>query len=462
MNNQYASNSLNEAEVSWMQAESLKPVAELAKRSKPTALLMVVVLLSVMYPYVERRLWLTWLGLHVLSLLVRTVYIAYLKNGYAEKSKYYELMNILIPGSIALTWGSTAYPLLAGDNFKIQILIFNIVLIYGIVGTFNLSKNLKILHTFLTCYGLGLVGSVIAIMIFDQKNEHTIDNINALTLMLLFLFVLNKFGTDSNASHIQTLRLQYGNKLLIDSLTIEKKIAVEAVDFKNRIMASATHDMRQPILALDLYTEMLITAPESLHKLVPKISEATKSVITMFDAMFDLARMSMNQLTPVKVKFNLKEIITALELQYLAPAKDKGLQLRVQYKNSNQEIFDDPILLRRIIGNLISNAIKYTETGGILLVCRDCNKYGLRVEVWDTGVGISPSMQKAVFSEFYKNPENTGTSEGFGLGLSIVAQLCVLLGHKLTMKSRRGHGTVVSIRLSNSVEFQNCDDEHLS
>jgi signal transduction histidine kinase len=206
----------------------------------------------------------------------------------------------------------------------------------------------------------------------------------------------------------------------------------------------------------------LITAPESLHKLVPKISEATKSVITMFDAMFDLARMSMNQLTPMKVKFNLKEIIAALELQYLAPAKDKGLQLRVQYKNSNQEIFDDPILLRRIIGNLISNAIKYTETGGILLVCRDCNKYGLRVEVWDTGVGISPSMQKAVFSEFYKNPENTGTSEGFGLGLSIVAQLCILLGHKLTMKSRRGHGTVVSIRLSNSVEPQNCDDERLS
>jgi signal transduction histidine kinase len=120
----------------------------------------------------------------------------------------------------------------------------------------------------------------------------------------------------------------------------------------------------------------------------------------------------------------------------------------VQYKNTNREIYDDPILLRRIIGNLISNAIKYTETGGILLVCRDCDKYGFRVEVWDTGVGISPSMQKAVFSEFYKNPENTGTSEGFGLGLAIVAQLCVLLGHKLTMKSRRGHGTVVSIRLS--------------
>jgi signal transduction histidine kinase len=303
------------------------------------------------------------------------------------------------------------------------------------------------MRIFLICYGTGLTGSVIATMIFTQIN-HALDNTTIITFMLLFVFMLNKFGTETNKSHINAMRLQYSNQLLIESLTIEKQIAINAVEVKNRIMASATHDMRQPILALDLYTDMLISAPENLHKLVPKISEATKSVITMFDAMFDLARMSMNQLLPTKIKFNLKNIITELELQYLVPAKSKGLQLRVQYKNTDREIFDDPILLRRILSNLISNAIKYTETGGILLVCRDCDKYGFRVEVWDTGVGISPSMQKAVFSEFYKNPENTGTSEGFGLGLAIVAQLCVLLGHKLTMKSRRGHGTVVSIHLS--------------
>lgn len=451
MNNHHTSEVLSKAEFSWVEAQSLKPLAELVKRSKPTAVILVVVLLLLMYPYVERDLWLIWLGLHVLSLLVRTLYIVYLKNEQAEKFKHYEFINFLIPGSIALTWGSTAYPLLSGDHSQMLIMILNLVFIYGIAGAINLSKNLKILHVFIVCYGLGLLGSVIAVMIFGQQKDHAIDGTSVLTLMLLFLFMLDKFGMESNRSYIQTLRLQYRNKQLIESLMVEKQTAINAVDVKNRIMASATHDMRQPILALDLYTDMLISTPESLHILAPKISEATKSVITMFDAMFDLARMSMNQLLPVQIKFNLKDIMTALEQQYLPIAKNKKLQLHVQYKNSDREIIDDPILLRRIFGNLISNAIKYTETGGILLVCRDCDKYGFRVEVWDTGVGISPSMQKAVFSEFYKNPENTGTSEGFGLGLAIVTQLCVLLGHKLTMKSRRGHGTVVSIRLSDSV-----------
>jgi signal transduction histidine kinase len=457
MNNHYKSSSLDDAESLWVESEALKPVTELAKRSKPSAIITVFVLLVIMYPYVDRGLWLIWAVLHGLSLIVRTAYIAYLKNGQAEKSKNYHFNNLLIIALIAFIWGSTAYPLLAGERSKMEILALNLIFIYGIGGTINISLHLRSLLIFLTCYGAGLVGAVFATMIFSAQNNSALDSVVILIFMFLFLYMLHKFGTETNKSHIKSLRLQYNNKQLIESLMVEKQTAINAVDVKNRIMASATHDMRQPILALDLYTEMLISAPETSYKLVPKISEATKAVITMFDAMFDFSRMSMNQLSPVKVKFNIKDIIVALVSQYSVPAKDKGLQLRVLYKNSDREMVNDPILLRRILSNLISNAIKYTETGGILLVCRDGDKYGFRVEVWDTGVGISPAMQEAVFSEFYKNPENTGTSEGFGLGLAIVAQLCVLLGHKLTMKSRRGRGTMVSIRFSNSVVLPHDD-----
>ena len=454
MNNHFTSELLSKAEFAWVEAESVKRVTEFAGQSKKLATTMVVALLVMMYYCVDRDLWLIWAGLHALSWLIRITYLADLKGSNIEiqKDNYSRYKDFFVVGSIAFTWGSTVYPLLVGDRSKMEIMVLNMIFIYGIGGAVNLSTHLKTMHLFLVCYGAGMVAAVLATMIAFPQKEYAMDSITILSFIFLFLFMLNKFGTETNKSFIKTLLLQYSNKKLIESLTIEKQIAINAVEVKNRIMASATHDMRQPILALDLYTDMLMNAPENLHKLVPKISEATKSVITMFDAMFDLARMSMNQLSPVKIKFNIKDIIVALESQYLAPAKEKGLQLRVHYKNSDHEIFDDPILLRRIIGNLISNAIKYTETGGILLVCRECSKYGLRVEVWDTGVGISPSMQKAVFSEFFKNPENTGTSEGFGLGLSIVSQLCVLLGHKLTMKSRRGHGTVVSIRLSNSVK----------
>ena len=442
-------------EALWIESESLKQVKELIFASNKLLIVMVTALLVMMFPYVEQKLWLIWATLHLIILSLRLLHIADIRS--RDEQKYDHEKNAACIAFNALAWGSTAYPLLVGDSSSIKIIIFNSILIYGIASTINLARHLQTLNIFLVSYGFGISGAAILNVVWSLGSDSVRDSIVVLIFIFLFLFSLFRIGEEINKSHIKTLLLQFKNKNLIESLIVEKQTAIDAVDVKNRIMASATHDMRQPILALDLYADMVSSDPEILPKLVPKISQATKSVITMFDAMFDLARISMNQLTPQKIRFNLKDIIFALDQQYQAVAKEKGLQLRVQYKNTNLEMIDDPILLRRILSNLISNAIKYTETGGVLLVCRDCDKYGLRIEVWDTGVGISPSMQEAVFSEFYKNPENTGTSEGFGLGLAIVDQLCVLLGHKLTMKSRRGHGTVVSIQLSNSIKTQSSE-----
>lgn len=448
MNNHYTSPALSEHELLWVEAESVKQVTKLAVTSTKPAILMVISLFIMMYPHVNYQWWLVWAVLHVFVLMMRALHISRLKNSLEEVYDYHK--SIFVVSFVAFSWGSTAYPLLSSDASKATIIILNIVLIYGIASTVNLARHLQTLSVFLVSYGIGLLGAALLNIIFNI-NKDIVNNVTILVFISLFLLALNRIGREINKSHVHALHLQYNNKLLIESLTVEKQIAVNAVQVKNRIMASATHDMRQPILALDLYTDMVIEAPETFPKIVPKIAQATKSVVMMFDAMFDLARMSMNQLQPEKVDFFLQDMITALEQQYQPIAKNKGLQLRVQYKNTDRKITDDPILLRRIISNLISNAIKYTETGGVLLVCRDCEKYGFRLEVWDTGLGISPAMQKTVFEEFYKNPENKGSSEGFGLGLAIVAQLCVLLGHKLTMKSRRGHGTVVSIRLADSV-----------
>lgn len=442
---------VSKPELLWIEAESFNQVKAFAERSQKSAIVLVISLLAMMYSYVDRNLWLIWATLHVLSLFIRIVYLTRLDSDAAIKTNYSRFKNNLIIGSIALTWGSSIYPLLEGDRFRMEVLIMNLIFIFGIGGVINLSSKLNIQRRFLNFFGAGLLGAMFAILMGFRNNEYLFDNIIILMWICLFLYVVSRLGKEINKSHIRNLRLQYNNRKLIDSLTVEKQTAINAIDIKNRIMASATHDMRQPILALDLYTDLLIHEPETLPVLAPKIAEATKSVITMFDAMFDLARMSMNQLTPDKTRFSLHEMLVALQQQYQPMAKSKGLDLRVRLSHANRELIDDPILLRRILSNLLSNAIKYTEYGGVLLVCRDCEKYGFRVEVWDTGVGISPEMQEAVFSEFYKNPENTGTSDGFGLGLAIVSQLCVLLGHQLTMKSRRGHGTVVSVRLSTAL-----------
>ena len=105
------------------------------------------------------------------------------------------------------------------------------------------------------------------------------------------------------------------------------------------------------------------------------------------------------------------------------------------------QLQQEVIRLKRIVGNLISNAVRYTQKGGILVASRVTPR-GRRIEIWDTGVGIAPVHQREIFREFYKVPSHAGTEEGFGLGLYIVARLTQILGHPLTLASRPGRGTV--------------------
>jgi signal transduction histidine kinase len=104
-------------------------------------------------------------------------------------------------------------------------------------------------------------------------------------------------------------------------------------------------------------------------------------------------------------------------------------------------VVSDPILLQRLVGNLISNAVKYTQTGGVLVAARTCGG-APRIEIWDTGVGIAPAHQREIFREFFKVPSHAGTEDGFGLGLYIVARLSHILGHPLQLASRPGRGTM--------------------
>jgi signal transduction histidine kinase len=102
-------------------------------------------------------------------------------------------------------------------------------------------------------------------------------------------------------------------------------------------------------------------------------------------------------------------------------------------------VLSDAILPRRIVGNLVSNAVKYTQRGGVLVASR-ATAQGRRIEIWDTGVGIAPVHQREIFREFYKVPSHAGTEDGFGLGLYIVARLSTILGHPLSLASRPGRG----------------------
>jgi signal transduction histidine kinase len=181
-----------------------------------------------------------------------------------------------------------------------------------------------------------------------------------------------------------------------------------------------------------------------VHEIAPKIVESTKAVNALFDSLFDLVRLDSGKIRLDIGPVDLATLLSDLELQYRPLAEAKGLKFRVHVTPGIA--MSDPILLQRIVGNLISNAVKYTERGGLLVASR-AGARGQRIEIWDTGVGIAPIHQREIFREFYKVPRHGGTEEGFGLGLYLVARLSHILGHPLTLASRPGRGTVFRLML---------------
>ena len=263
-----------------------------------------------------------------------------------------------------------------------------------------------------------------------------------LLLLVVFWQVLRQAGLRLHETHRKNFELQYSNERLIESLTRQTQAALDAVEIKNRFLASAAHDIRQPVHALGLYADWLGSEPELVHDIAPKIVESTKAVNRLFDSLFDLVRLDSGRIKLKIEELRLDQLLHDLELQYRPLAQAKGLKFRVHAVPGT--VTSDPILLQRIVGNLISNAVKYTDRGGVLVAAR-AGRGGPRIEIWDTGVGIDPANQREIFREFYKVPSHAGTEEGFGLGLYIVGRLCNILGHPLQLKSEPGRGTVFKL-----------------
>jgi signal transduction histidine kinase len=341
-------------------------------------------------------------------------------------------------------WGVSVY--LFNDRAAPNIAIFCLIIVatFGTFSVSNLSSHIKLLRRFLLFYGGGLLLAILAHIAIDLDFTFEVTQIWFLAMVVIFIYMLLRVGERMNQTYIQALTLQFRNQQLIASLTEQRKAALSAVATKNRMLASAAHDMRQPVLALDLYASWLMDEPSASSELAPKIASSTKAVISLFDSMFDMSRLTEGQISTNLSTVNLKDLIDRLQVQYQPIARAKRLTMRTRVIDG--DIFTDSILLERILGNLLTNSIKYSQAGGILLACRNTVQ-GVRIEIWDTGVGIASEQQSLVFREFYKGTANVGTTDGFGLGLAIVTQLSDLLGYELVLRSRPGRGTVVTIQL---------------
>lgn len=216
---------------------------------------------------------------------------------------------------------------------------------------------------------------------------------------------------------------------------------------KSRFLAVASHDLRQPLHALNLFVAQLGSAadPTDKERLTRNIASSIDSMNRLFNELLDISRLDAGALMPRVTTFAIDDVLSRIETTFAAAACEKGLHFRVV--KCSAWVKSDPILLGRILLNLVSNAVRYTSVGGVVVGCRRFRD-GLRVDVCDTGAGIAEAQQRNIFGEFYRiQPDGQEAGEGLGLGLAIVERLCTLLEHPLALTSGEGRGSCFSISL---------------
>ncbi len=204
--------------------------------------------------------------------------------------------------------------------------------------------------------------------------------------------------------------------------------------------------MRQPVIALSLYAEYLESYPDSHVEVGPKITQATAAVNNLFNSLFDLAHFDTGEVKLTIEPVRIAEVIDGLAHVVGPVAKASGIELRVRVNDALLQT--DSTRLRRMIANVLSNAVRYSKPGAKILLAARVRQDKLRVEVWDQGVGIAADKLPKVFSEFYRVDTSTALApEGMGIGLSLVARLAEALNTKITIASVEGRGTRVTMEI---------------
>jgi two-component system CheB/CheR fusion protein len=232
-----------------------------------------------------------------------------------------------------------------------------------------------------------------------------------------------------------------------EALEAAKRMAEQANLGKSRFLAAASHDLRQPLQTLTLLRGILAkrVKDQSGSRLITKLEETLGAMSGMLNTLLDINQLEAGIVRPEIVEFPIGTVLDRLGTEFAYHAKAKELGWRVVASSLN--VRSDPRLLEQTLRNLLANAVKYTERGKILLGCRRRGDK-LRLEVWDTGIGIPAGQLKAIFEEFHQlDNAARERSRGLGLGLSIVQRICDLLGHAIDVRSWPGRGSVFAVEV---------------
>jgi CheY-like chemotaxis protein/two-component sensor histidine kinase len=231
-----------------------------------------------------------------------------------------------------------------------------------------------------------------------------------------------------------------------EELARAKAEADEANISKTRFLAAASHDILQPLNAARLYATSLVERERGGEeaRLAANVDASLEAVEEILITLLDISRLDTGALQPDLSNFRIDEILSQLEVEFAPLAAEKGLKL--SFLPCSLAVRSDRRLLRRLLQNLVSNAIKYTPRGRVLIGCRR-RRGKLRIDVVDTGLGIPVGKQKVIFKEFQRLDQGARAARGLGLGLSIVERIARVLEHKIRLRSASGKGATFSVEI---------------
>ncbi|MFM2066043.1 MAG: hypothetical protein RLZZ584_952 [Pseudomonadota bacterium] len=356
------------------------------------------------------------------------------------------------PRVLAPLWGGAAVLTLAGVwAVKLGLLqelrtwSYPLMLVL-VVGALGLA-----LHTLARTSGAARASLLVALGLLTLASGHDYLCWRGLTSVMDVYWIpyavpLALAATASHMIQRQLLALREVEQL---NLHLEQRVAARTRELeaanqaKSRFIAAAGHDLRQPAAAIGLLVGML---REQIHtpgqrEMIDRVDDAVASMENLLGGLLDLSRLEADVVQPRRQGFALQPLFDAVAAHEADSAARKGLRLRL--RPTTLVVHSDRLLVEQILRNLVSNALRYTEHGGVLVAARSRGTQ-VELQVWDSGRGVPYDAQGAIFEEFVQLDGDAG---GLGLGLAIVKRTAALLGHPLALRSRPGHGSMFGVLL---------------
>lgn len=400
-----------------------------------------------MYSQTRHSVIFMWMATHLYTVLRLPLVTAYFKDPDVDRNIQHWIRTYCRELRInSAVWG-LAPLLFLPDSLHLTSLMTMVMMGLCTAGVLAVSPLLKAVYNYIMPMMLGLT---LALLLHAD-----LLNLFLAVCCIVFLIVVLRFAKAQHELLTTSLRTRFEKAALVERLEQQIHATELASQEKTRFLAAASHDLRQPLHAIALLgaalENELDTRPEQAN--AARLMRAVNTLSHSLDIMLDVSRLDAGVVIPERQPVALHSLFQSLNQSFVSAASEKDIQLRL--RSSPLWVDSDPQLLHRMLSNLIDNAIKYTQRGGVIVVARrrrsgkeKTQGAEIWIDIYDSGIGIAPEQQARVFEEFYQvgNP-GRDRSLGLGIGLSIVKRLSQLLAHPVELRSTPGRGTRFRLRL---------------